>query len=683
MNKGFSEQNGIQVYSILFHVELPCFRPSIPLSSLGAVSLSHPKSCVINSLHFIFLERTVASSSYDVIIVGAGHAGCEASLACARMGLSTALLTMNPDTIAKMSCNPAVGGLAKGHLVREIDALGGEMGKATDETSIQSRILNRNQGPAVWGFRAQCDKELYNQRMKQTIMRQPGLAVLQATVERLLVEEGTVKGVLTQYGDMIKAKAVVVTTGTFLNALMHIGETKIEGGRTGELAAKGLPAHLRELGFEVGRLKTGTNPRVRRESIDFSKTEEQLGDADPVPFSHFTTSFPLQPQIACYITYTNDRTHQVIKDNMFRSPLYSGVIKGIGPRYCPSIEDKVVKFPDKERHQIFLEPESLSTSEFYLNGLSTSLPLDAQYAFLHTIPGLEHAEIVRPGYAVEYDFVPPTQVSHSLETHRVKNLFLAGQINGTSGYEEAAAQGLMAGINAALRVKGLPPFILSRTEAYIGVLVDDLVTKGTEEPYRLFTSKAEYRLLLRPDNADIRLMEKGFELGLIPASAKEAVIEKKIQIERGLRGFRTTVLPPQAAPNEALQLSVQDRSLFLDNILRRPWMTYENLKPHLPPELQFEPEVAFQIEVELKYEGYLRKQRQEIQRQSRNETLPIPREFPYQETGGFSREAKEKLIRIKPETFGQASRIQGVSQADLAVLLLAISRYSKRQAEAH
>ena len=621
-----------------------------------------------------------SNSFYDVIVVGAGHAGCEAALACARMGLSTALLTMNPDTIAKMSCNPAVGGLAKGHLVREIDALGGEMGRATDETSIQSRVLNRTQGPAVWGLRAQCDKEQYNQRMKNRVMRQPGLAVKQAMVERLVVEGGIVKGVVTQLGEELQAKAVVITTGTFLNGLMHIGEKKIEGGRTGELAAKGLPVHLRELGFEVGRLKTGTNPRVRRESIDFSKTEEQLGDGDPVPFSHFTTTFPLQPQIACYITYTNAKTHQAIRDNMSRSPLYSGVIKGIGPRYCPSIEDKVVKFPDKERHQIFLEPEGLSTNEFYLNGLSTSLPLDAQYAFLHTIPGLEQAEIVRPGYAVEYDFVPPTQVSHSLETHRVKNLFLAGQINGTSGYEEAAAQGLLAGINAALAVKGQAPFILPRTEAYMGVLVDDLVTKGTEEPYRLFTSKAEYRLLLRPDNADLRLMEKGYELGLIPAEAREAIIAKKAQIQKGLRGFRTRVLPPEAAPNEALQLTVQDRALFLDNILRRPWMTYESLRSHLPQDLQFEPEIAFQIEVELKYEGYLRKQRQEIQRQIRNEELPLPHDFPYLETRGFSREAKEKLNKIRPATFGQATRIQGVTQADLSVLLLAVSRYSRQMA---
>lgn len=621
------------------------------------------------------------SSSYDVLVVGAGHAGCEASLACARMGLSTALLTMNPDTIAKMSCNPAVGGLAKGHLVREIDALGGEMAKATDATSIQSRILNRTQGPAVWGYRAQCDKELYNQRMKHVVTHQPGLTVRQALVKRLIVENGVVKGVLTEVGEEIRAKAVIITTGTFLNGLMHIGDTQIEGGRTGELPAKGLSAHLIELGLEVGRLKTGTNPRVHRASIDFSKTEAQHGDEEPLPFSHFTTTFPLQPQVACYITYTNEKTHQAIRDNMARSPLYSGVIKGIGPRYCPSIEDKIKKFPDKDRHQIFLEPEGLSTHEFYLNGLSTSLPLDVQYAFLHTIPGLERAEIVRPGYAVEYDFVPPTQVSHSLETYKVKNLFLAGQINGTSGYEEAAAQGLMAGINAALAVKGQSPLILGRSEAYMGVLVDDLVTKGTDEPYRLFTSKAEYRLLLRPDNADLRLMEKGYQLGLISQEAREALLDKKAKIERGLQGFRTRVLPPEAAPNEALGLVAKDRSLKLEEALRRPSVTYEGLKPFLPADLLFEPPVAFQIEVEIKYEGYLNKQRQEIQRQVRNENLPIPHDFPYLEVPNFSREAREKLNRIKPETFGQASRIQGVSCGDLSVLLMAISRLSKEQAE--
>lgn len=617
-------------------------------------------------------------SSYDVIVVGAGHAGCEAALACARLGLNTSLITMNLDTVAKMSCNPAIGGLAKGHLVREIDALGGEMAKVTDSTSIQSRILNHSQGPAVWGLRAQCDKELYNEQMRQTVLRQAGLTLRQAMVERLLVEKGKVIGVLTQFGEEIRSKAVVITTGTFLNGLMHVGEAKIEGGRSGELASKDLSAHLKELGFEVGRLKTGTNPRVHKNSIDFSMTEPQLGDEEPKPFSHFTTQFPLQPQVACYITYTNDQTHQVIRTNMARSPLYSGVIKGIGPRYCPSIEDKVVKFPEKSRHQIFLEPEGLSSSEFYLNGLSTSLPLDVQHAFLHTIPALKNAEIVRPGYAVEYDFVPPTQVSNTLETHRIKNLFLAGQINGTSGYEEAAAQGLWAGINAAMAVKGLSPFVLTRNEAYIGVLVDDLVTKGTEEPYRLFTSKAEYRLLLRPDNADLRLMEKGYELGLIPAWAREALIEKKAKIEKGLKIFKNNSLPSHVLPHEPLKLTNLDRRLKLEEILRRPWITYEILKPLLPENWHLEQEVAFQVEVEIKYEGYLRKQRQEIQRQSRNEHQPIPKEFSYLEVTGFSREAREKLNKMKPSSFGQASRIQGVSQADLAVLLLALSRYAKK-----
>jgi tRNA uridine 5-carboxymethylaminomethyl modification enzyme len=618
-------------------------------------------------------------SNFDVLVVGAGHAGCEAALACARLGLNTALITMNLETVAKMSCNPAIGGLAKGHLVREIDALGGEMGKATDETSIQSRVLNRTQGPAVWGLRAQCDKELYNQRMHQTVLHQTGLTLRQSMAERLLIEKGVVQGVITQLGEEIRAKAVVITTGTFLNGLMHIGETQIEGGRTGELASKGLSSHLRELGFEVGRLKTGTNPRVYKSSIDFSKTEPQWGDENPKPFSHFTNRFPLQPQVACFITYTNERTHQAIRENMSRSPLYSGIIKGIGPRYCPSIEDKVIKFPEKSRHQIFLEPEGLSTSEFYLNGLSTSLPLDVQYAFLHTIPGLEKAEIARPGYAVEYDFVPPTQISPTLETHRIKNLFLAGQINGTSGYEEAAAQGLWAGINAAMVIKGLPPFLLSRNEAYMGVLVDDLVTKGTEEPYRLFTSKAEYRLLLRPDNADLRLMEKGYELGLIPVWAREALVEKKAKIEKGLKMLKTESLPPKVLPHELLNLTSQDRGLKIEEILRRPWITYEALKPLLPESFHWEREVAFQVEVEIKYAGYLRKQRQEIQRQSRNENQLIPRAFPYLDVTGFSREAKEKLNKIKPVTFGQASRIQGVSQSDLAVLLLALSRYSKNQ----
>jgi tRNA uridine 5-carboxymethylaminomethyl modification enzyme len=616
-------------------------------------------------------------SSYAVIVVGGGHAGCEAALACARMNLETILLTMNPDTIAKMSCNPAIGGLAKGHLVREIDALGGEMAKMTDATSIQSRILNRTQGPAVWGFRAQCDKDLYNQTMKQCVMSQPCLKIKQASVESLLIRESQVYGVRTHYGEEIYARAVILTTGTFLNGLMHIGETQIEGGRTGELPSKNLSQHLKVLGFQVGRLKTGTNPRVLRESINFEKTEIQWGDENPIPFSHFTTHFPQQTQVACYITYTNDQTQQIILNNLSRSPLFSGTIQGIGPRYCPSIEDKIVKFPQRIRHQIFLEPEGLSNHEFYLNGLSTSLPLEVQYAFLKTIPGLENAEIVRPGYAVEYDFIPPTQISHAYETHRIQNLFLAGQINGTSGYEEAAAQGFLAGVNAAQKIQGCPPFILSRSEAYMGVLTDDLVTRGTEEPYRLFTSKAEYRLLLRPDNADLRLMEKGYQLGLISKEKRDQILDKKDKLKSGLQAFRTYLLPMEAIDSSTLNVSLLDRNRTLDEIIRRPEITYERLRPFLPHDLQWNSDIGLQIEIELKYEGYLKKMYQDIQKQNHHEQTLIPEDFPYASLESLSREAKEKFLKIRPQTFGQASRIPGITPSDLSVLLLSLSRFAQ------
>ena len=617
--------------------------------------------------------------SFDVIVVGAGHAGIEAALSCARMGLSTALLTMNPDTVGKMSCNPAIGGLAKGHLVREIDALGGEMARATDETSIQSKVLNRNQGPAVWGLRAQCDKYRYNRRMKGVVEQQPRLSLLEGLVVSLLLRNDRVVGVKTQTGEEIASRAVVLTTGTFLNGLLHIGETKIPGGRTGEPPACGLSDQLRTLGFPVGRLKTGTNPRVFKDSIDFTRCEPQEGDSNPRPFSHFTRRFPLLPQVACHITYTNEATHKVLRDNISRSPLFSGEIKGIGPRYCPSIEDKVVKFPDRTRHQVFLEPEGLDTDEYYLNGLSTSMPVDVQEAFLKTVPGLEKAVIARPGYAVEYDFVPPTEVTHTLETRRIQGLYFAGQINGTSGYEEAAAQGLVAGVNAACALLGRPPFLLERHEAYIGVLIDDLVTHGTEEPYRLFTSSSEYRLQCRPDNADLRLMEKGWKLGLISQEGYEALQVRKEALRKGLDAVGTTGVTSSMVESLPGRLTQQDRTYKIADLLRRPGITYALLEPFLPQSMKWSAEEGFQVEVELKYEGYISRQKKDMERRGRAEKTPLPNDFPYDRVVSLSREGKEKLLKRKPATIGEASRIPGVTPADVTVLLLAL--LSKRPKE--
>lgn len=603
--------------------------------------------------------------SWDILVVGGGHAGIEAALACARLGLSTLLLTHRRDTIGRMSCNPAIGGLAKGHLVREIDALGGQMGRSTDATSIQSRVLNRSQGPAVWGPRAQCDKEKYNRFQVEVCASQPNLLVREGEADVLQVAGAQIRGICTVQGEEIKAQAVILTTGTFLGGLMHQGESRIPGGRTGEPAAWGLSRSLRDLGFPLGRLKTGTSPRVFRDSVDFSKTEPQPGDPDPRPFSHFTREFPKLPQVPCYLTFTTPETHRILRENMSRSPLYSGAIRGIGPRYCPSIEDKVMKFPDRERHQVFLEPESLETGEMYLNGLSTSMPYEVQEAFLRTIPALERAVIARPGYAVEYDFVPPTELEGTLETRKIKGLFLAGQINGTSGYEEAAGQGLWAGLNAVARVRGLPPFRLGREEAYLGVLVDDLVTKGCEEPYRLFTSKSEYRLLLRPDNADLRLMEKGHALGLVPKEALERLREKKEAVQRGLSRLRFLPAPVALCPEGGRKMA---------DLLRRPGVGYRDLEPYLSSEDRLSAEAAFQVEIELKYEGYLERMRREAAAHREAENTEIPKDFPLETLPGLSREAREKLVRIRPRTLGQASRIQGVTPADVILLLGALRR---------
>ena len=631
---------------------------------------------------------------YDVIVVGAGHAGCEAALAAARMGGRTLLVTMNLDLIATMPCNPGVGGPAKGHLVKEIDALGGEMAYNLDQTFIQIRMLNLSKGPAVRAPRAQADKRLYSLTMKDALEMAPNLDLKQGLVEKLLIEGDQVKGVVTNLGVEWRGQTVILTTGTFLGARIITGEVAFPAGRAGEFPAAGLSASLRELGFALGRLQTNTPPRINARTIDFSQTTPQLGSETPLyfsfrqPTSRFRHSEPnpiypiphqtnWRPQLPCYLVYTNRETHQIVRDNLHRSPIASGFVEGVGPRYCPSFEEKIVRFAHKDSHQLFLEPEGWRTTEVYVQGLYTAMPYDVQLAMLHSIPALREAEIVRPGYAVEYDFVYPDQIKASLETKWVEGLFHAGQINGTSGYEEAAAQGIMAGINAARKVQGKEPIILRRDQAYIGVLIDDLVTKEITEPYRMMTSRAEYRLLLRQDNADLRLSPIGYGVGLLPRERYDAVEKKRRAIEGELKRLKKTWLAPSEEVNE--KLTARGFEPLGDGVnalqfLRRPEVTYKLIEALSPSYLSLSPEAIEQVTIEAKYAGYIEKQRREVERVKRLEERPIPEDFDYQVPAGLSNEAREKLRRFQPATVGQASRLSGVNPTDISILLVYLEK---------
>lgn len=619
-------------------------------------------------------------TEYDVIVVGGGHAGAEATHAAATMGSKTLLITMNLQTIAQMSCNPAMGGIAKGQIVREIDALGGMSGIITDKTMIQFKMLNLSKGPAMWSPRAQSDRMRFAEEWRLALERNPNVDFFQDMVNELIIENNKVVGVKTGMGMSVRAKAVVLTNGTFLNGLIHIGEKQFGGGRMGEKAATGITEQLTQIGFEAGRMKTGTPPRVDGRSLDFSKMEEQAGDENPAKFS-FTNTPKLQNQRSCWITYTNNYVHDLLREGFDRSPMFNGAIKSTGPRYCPSIEDKINRFSERERHQIFAEPEGWNTIEYYVNGFSTSLPDDVQAKALRAIPGFENAKIFRPGYAIEYDYFPPTQLKHTLETKIIDNLYFAGQINGTTGYEEAASQGLMAGINAHLKVHEKEPLILKRNEAYIGVLIDDLITKGTEEPYRMFTSRAEYRILLRQDNADQRLTPIGYEIGLASSERLQRMEDKFEKANKFIQFFESTSILPQDINStiEKRQGSPLSQSMKMVNVLSRPELNMKDFRhiesvQNFIEENQLDEEMIEQTEIQIKYKGYIRKEEDNAEKLKRLENLKIPANFDYNKLSSISTEAKQKLIKAQPQTIAQASRISGVSPSDINILLIYMGR---------